>query len=123
MSTAKKENIILDRSFEFSLKIIELYKHMVKNHEYVVSRQLLKSGTSIGANVNEAQAAQSKRDFVAKMCIASKETRETKYWISLLDKSNLIPNCQDHILSLYSDIDDIINILSKIVKTSSLQEK
>jgi four helix bundle protein len=54
MSISKKENIILDTSFEFSLKIIELYKHMVKNHEYVISRQLLKSGTSIGANVTEA---------------------------------------------------------------------
>ena len=123
MKNNKRENLIVSKSLEFSLKIIELYKEMVKGHEYVISKQILRSGTSIGANVQEAQAAQSRKDFISKMSIASKEERETKYWISLLDKSELIPDCHDHILSLYSDIDDIINILSKIVKTSSLQEK
>ncbi|GBE26760.1 hypothetical protein BMS3Bbin03_00679 [bacterium BMS3Bbin03] len=123
MKNNKRENLIVSKSLEFSLKIIELYKEMVKGHEYVISKQILRSGTSIGANVQEAQAAQSRKDFISKMSIASKEARETKYWISLLDKSELIPDCHDHILSLYSDIDDIINILSKIVKTSSLQEK
>ena len=114
----KKENLIVDKSFEFSLKIIKVYKELVRNREYVMSRQLLKAGTSIGANVNEAQAAQSKRDFIAKMSIASKEARETKYWIMLLIKSNIVPPCQKYLYSLESEIDDIINILTKIVKTS-----
>lgn len=118
----RKENVILDKSFEFSLKVIELYKELVKNHEYVISKQLLKSGTSIGANVNEAQAAQSKKDFIAKMSIASKEARETKYWILLLKKSNLIPNCQGYLTCLECEIDEIINILTKIVKSSSMSK-
>jgi len=119
MSVEKKKNIILEKSFEFSLKIIEHYKEMVNHHEYVISKQLLKAGTSIGANVNEAQAAQSRKDFIAKMAIASKEARETKYWIELLRKSNLVPVCQTHVVSIEGDIDDIINILTKIVKTSA----
>ena len=123
MKKSKQENLIVNRSFNFSLQIIKLYRELVQQHEYVISKQILRSGTSIGANVQEAQAAQSRKDFISKMSIASKEARETKYWISLLDKSELIPDCHDHILSLYSDIDDIINILSKIVKTSSLKEK
>lgn len=75
----KKDNIILDKSFDFALRIIELYKQMTAQHEYVLSKQLLRSATSIGANVEEATAAISKKDFAAKMSIASKEARETRY--------------------------------------------
>lgn len=78
----KTDNPVLDKSFQFSVRIVNLYKHLVKEHkEYVLSKQLLRSGTSIGANVNEAQAAQTKPDFIAKMSIASKEARETQYWM------------------------------------------
>ena len=81
----KQENIILNKSFAFSVRIVNLYKYLCsEKKEYVLSKQLLRSGTSIGANVNEAQAAQSKNDFISKMSIASKEARETKYWIELL---------------------------------------
>jgi len=83
-----KKNIILDMSFKFSLQIIELYKQLIKEKEFIMSRQLLKSGTSIGANIEEASAGQSKRDFTAKMSIASKEARETRYWLKLLQKVN-----------------------------------
>jgi four helix bundle protein len=73
------DSIIQGKSFQFALNIINLYKKLIAENEYIISRQLLKSGTSIGANVEEAQAGQSKKDFIAKMAIASKEARETRY--------------------------------------------
>ncbi len=79
-----KESVIKEKSYSFALQIIELYKELMKQNEYVLSRQLLKSGTSIGANVEEALAGQSRADFLSKMSIASKEARETKYWLRLL---------------------------------------
>ena len=85
----KKENIIIDKTFNFSLDIISLFKELQNEREYILSKQLLRSATSIGANVEEASAAQSKKDFINKMSIASKEARETKYWLKLLDKSDL----------------------------------
>lgn len=111
----KTENKILELTFDFSLKIIGLYKILIGQNEYVISKQLLKSATSIGANVEEANAAQTKKDFIMKMSIASKEARETKYWLKLLDKSQIV----SHDYSSYlNSIEHIINILTKIVKTS-----
>ncbi|MEI6154768.1 MAG: four helix bundle protein [Deltaproteobacteria bacterium] len=106
-----------ERTFEFALLIIELYRYLIANNEYVMSKQILRSGTSIGANVQEAQAAQSKKDFVSKMTIASKEARETDYWLRLLDKSGYLTDFvkKDEFLS---ENVAIINILTKIVKTS-----
>jgi four helix bundle protein len=102
------------------LKIIELYKKLLEQHEYVLSKQLLRSGTSIGANVTEATAAQSKKDFITKMSIASKEARETKYWLTLLSKSKLVNiNFNDYLL----EIDELIKILTSIVKTSQESNK
>lgn len=86
----KTENKILGLSFEFSLQIIQLYKILIEQKEYVLSKQLLKSRTSIGANIEEAIAAQTKKDFIAKMSIASKAAKETRYWLRLLDKSKLV---------------------------------
>src|SRR5260221_11850753 len=86
----KTENKILEMSFDFSMEIISLYKTLVDKKEFVLSKQMLRSGTSIGANVEEASAAQSKKDFITKMAIASKEARETRYWLMLLDKGRLI---------------------------------
>jgi len=111
----KTENKILELTFEFSLNIIQLYKTLVKHNEFVLSKQLLRSATSIGANVEEANAAQTKRDFIAKMSIASKEARETRYWLKLLSKSKLVDIVYDDYLI---KIEHIINILTKIVKTS-----
>ncbi|CAM3321989.1 four helix bundle protein [Aequorivita lipolytica] len=111
----EKDNIILNKSFEFALQIIELYKQMKAQNEYVLSRQLLRSGTSIGANVEEATAAISKKDFTAKMSISSKEARETRYWLKLIDKSNLVDvNVKLHL----NEVEQLINILTAIVKTS-----
>ena len=111
----KTQNTILEMTIDFSLQIIQLYKILVEKKEYVLSKQLLRCGTSIGANVEEANAGQSKRDFIAKMSIASKEARETKYWLRLLDKSQIVK--QDFTPYLIA-IEHIINIITKIVKTS-----
>ena len=111
----KKQNLILDKSFEFALKIIELYKFLLSEKEFVLSKQLLRSGTSIGANVEEATAASSRKDFINKMTIASKEARETKYWLSLLQKSQLVKH--DYTTFIEAS-DEIIRIITAIVKTS-----
>ena len=111
----KTENKIVEMSFEFSLQVIDLYKRLVDQKEFVLSKQLLRAGTSIGANVEEATAAQSKREFITKMSIASKEARETRYWLRLLENSKLTDvSCQNHL----NAVEHIINILTKIVKTS-----
>lgn len=110
----QKENVILDKSFGFALLIIELYKQMTEQREFVLSKQILRSGTSIGANVEEATAAYSKKDFAAKMSIASKEARETRYWLRLIEKSQIANvDVKDYL----SQIEEIINILTAIVKT------
>jgi four helix bundle protein len=116
----KKENIIIDKTFKFSLDIISLYKKLQNEKEYILSKQLLRSATSIGANVEEASAAQSKKDFINKMSIASKEARETKYWLNLLDKSNLT---QLNISPFLTEIEHIINILTKIIITAQANLK
>jgi len=113
---------VLDLSFEFSLKIISLYKELIKQQEYVISKQLFRSATSIGANIEEGNAAQSKKDFITKMSIASKEARESKYWLRLLDRSKFVDLDYSFALSL---VEHLINMLTKIVKTSqeSLNDK
>ena len=110
-----KENIISRKAFNFSLEIIKLFVVMTKQNEFIISKQLLKSATSIGANIEEAIAAQSKNDFISKMSIASKESRETRYWLKLLNESSLI---KYDFPKLLIEVDVIIKILTKIVKTS-----
>jgi len=110
-----KESIVQNKSFEFSLKIIALYKKLQQEKEFIISKQILRSGTSIGANIEEALAGQSKRDFIAKMSISSKEARETKYWLRLLKESELT---NIDVNSLILDIHELIRILTSIVKTS-----
>jgi four helix bundle protein len=106
------------RTFDFALQIIELYKYLNSKNEYILSKQLLRSGTSIGANVEEAQAAQSRKDFISKMSIASKEARESKYWIRLLEQSKYL-NGFNHTDHVTKEINVIINIITKIVKTTT----
>ncbi|MBD1921696.1 four helix bundle protein [Microcoleus sp. FACHB-831] len=110
------ESIIQKKSFEFALEIIRLYQELQDRREYVLSKQLLRSGTSIGANVEEASAGQSRRDFLAKMSIASKEARETKYLLKLLQKSNLL---DIDLTNELKQVNELINILTSIVKTTS----
>jgi four helix bundle protein len=115
----KSQNIILDKAFAYSIRIVKLYKHLKdEKKEYVLSKQLLRCGTSIGANINEAQAGQSKNDFISKMSIASKEARESKYWIDLLIATNYIDINEKHTQSLVDEIEEIIKLLTSIIKTS-----
>lgn len=110
-----KENIIATKTFDFSLSIVALFIELKKENEFIISKQILRSATSIGANVEEAIAAQSRKDFIHKMSIASKEARETKYWLRLLDKSNLTSILM---LNYLIEIEHILNIITKIIKTS-----
>ena len=109
------ENDILKLSYAFSLRIIELYKTLTNEKEYIISKQLLRSATSIGTNVFEATAAVSKRDFANKMSIASKEARETYYWLKLLEDSGL---SRIDLKNYLKEVKSIINVLTAIVKTT-----
>lgn len=111
----KQDNIIILKTFKFSLKIIKLYQNLKAVNEFELSKRLLRSGTSIGANVEESTAAQTKKDFIAKMSIASKEARETKYWIRLIAESSINKYDFNEYLN---DVNEIISILTAIVKTS-----
>jgi four helix bundle protein len=115
----EKKNVIQEKSFDFAVKVIGLYKELVAEKEYVISKQLLRSGTSIGANVEEAIAGYSKKDFASKMSIALKEARETSYWLRLLEKSELT---NKKVNNQMKDADEIVKILSAIVKTAQQRE-
>ena len=106
---------ILTKSFEFAIKIIRLSNKLQQQREFVISNQLVRAGTSIGANVEEAQAGQSRRDFLSKMAVASKEAREAKYWLRLIDQSG-IGNV--NVRSELGDVEELIRILTAIVKTT-----
>ena len=117
MLELKENNIIVDKSKAFAVRIINLYKYLCENKkEYTLSKQLLRSGTSIGANVKEAVRAQSKADFVAKMSIALKEASETEYWIELLHETDFIDDKQFD--SIYADNNELLKLLMSIVKSS-----
>ncbi len=113
------KNEILSLSFAFAVRIVNLNRYLCEQkNEYVLSKQLLRSGTSIGANVNEAQDAQSKKDFVSKMSIALKEARETKYWILLLTETDCLPDQHTNVKTLLSELESIIKLLSSIIISS-----
>jgi four helix bundle protein len=109
------ESIIQHKSFAFALEIVELYRSIVADHEYAISKQLLRSGTSIGANVEEAGAGVSRKDFRAKMAIALKEARETKYWLRILKESRLV---NVDVSQALTHAHELVLILSSIVKTT-----
>ena len=110
-----QDNIIETKSFDFAIKIINLYKIIVYNkNERTLATQILRSGTSIGANVTEAQKGQSKADFYAKMNVALKEANETYYWLRLLSETDYISNKE--FINLENDIKEIISILVAITK-------
>ena len=111
-----QESIIERKSFDFAVRIVKLYQYLCEEKkEYVLSKQLLRSGTSIGANVSEAQRGQSKPDFYAKIAIALKEANETLYWIRLLHATEYLNDKEFSILN--SDINEIISILVAICNT------
>lgn len=113
----KGENVIKDKTFSFAIDIVTLYKFLAENeNEFILSKQLLRCGTSIGANVRESEFAQSKRDFISKMSISLKEANESSYWIELLYKTNYISEEKFHFI--HSKVIEIIRLLVSIVKTS-----
>lgn len=110
-------NVIEEKSFDFAVRIINLYKYLTKDkNEYILSKQLIRSGTSIGANVAEAQQGQSTADFLSKVNIALKEAVETKYWLKLLYKTDYIT--AEQFCSVESDLKEIISLLTAICKTT-----
>lgn len=117
----RSENTIELKSFDFAVRIVNLYKYLAnKKKEFVLSKQLLRSGTSIGANVSEAERAHSKADFYAKMTIALKEANESYYWIKLLNATDYLNKSEYD--SLITDIDEIISLLVSITKTIKYAE-
>jgi len=119
-----KDNIVLDKSFDFAVRIVRLYQYLCdEKKEYILSKQLLRSGTSIGANINEAQAGQSKKDFIAKMSIASKEARESKYWIKLLIKTDYLDRNDKYTKSLVNDVEEMVKLLTSIIKSSGAKNE
>jgi four helix bundle protein len=110
-----RQNVVRERSYSFALAVIQLSRVLADTREYILSRQLLCAGTSIGANVEEAQAAQSRADFCAKMAIASKEARECNYWLRLLRDSNALP--ADRLRPALEESASLVRLLTSIVKS------
>ena len=115
------DNVIVQKSKSFALRIIKLYKFMLtEHHEYILSKQVLKSGTSIGANVREATRGQSKADFYSKMNIALKECSETEYWLELLHESGYISDKDFE--SIYADCQSLLRLLSSITQNQKKEQ-
>lgn len=112
----KPKSIIETKSFDFALDIIATYKVLIKNREFILSKQLLRSGTSIGANIKEAQNAESKKDFIHKLSISQKECDETIYWLELLFHSDYLTEDSQH--KLKNAAEEILKILKSIIITS-----
>ena len=117
IAASPRENVAKEKSYKFALRIVKCYKHLVfEQKEYVLSKQMLRSGTSIGANIAEANQAQSKADFVSKLSIALKETVETEYWLNLLRDSEFLTASQAD--SLIADSLELKAILTAAIKSS-----
>lgn len=112
----KEDNIIQDKSFEFAVRVVKLYQHLTEQkREYVLSKQLLRSGTSIGANVEEAIGGQTRKDCGTKINLAYKEARETRYWLRLMKATNYLTESEAN--SMIADCDEKLRILAAITKT------
>ncbi len=112
-----RENILVDKTIDFAARIVKLHKYLIKTHrETIISKQIFRSGTSIGANINEANYGQSTADFISKMHIALKETAETEYWLKLLVKSEYLSETEG--ASLINDCLEIKRILIASIKTA-----
>ncbi|MEZ4786566.1 MAG: four helix bundle protein [Flavobacterium haoranii] len=112
----EKKNIIKEKTFEFAKEIVYLYKNLADNKEFVLSKQILRSGTSIGANVREAEHAQSKADFIHKLSIALKEANETEYWLDLLYETQYMTI--EVFQNIKNKIVEILKLLTSIINTS-----
>ena len=110
------ENIVFEKSKAFAIRIVKLYKHLNEKSEFIMSKQLLRSGTSIGANIAEAECGISKKDFLVKMYIAFKECSETKYWLELLYSTEYLSEAEYN--SIITDCDELLKLLTSITKTA-----
>ena len=118
-----KENILIDKSIDFGARIVKLYRYLVKTkQETVLSKQILRSGTSIGANIAESRYAQSKSDFAAKLQIALKEAAETQYWLELLRDAELVKS-DKAFTSLCDDCTELVKLLTSSVKTAKAKSQ
>ena len=113
MKINKKENVVVDKSFSFAVRIVNFYKLLCERKEFVLAKQILRSGTSIGANIREAHNAPTKKDFIYKLSISQKETDETMYWLELLFQSNIIT--EQEFKSLHNDANELLKILKSII--------
>ena len=105
------------KSFEFAVRIVNLFKHLIEvKKEFIMSKQLMRSGTSVGANIREAKFAESTNDFLHKLCISRKEANETMYWLELLKATNYISEAE--FVSISTDCNELIAILTKIIKST-----
>ncbi|MBW2962086.1 four helix bundle protein [Mesonia aestuariivivens] len=112
-----KKNIVKDKSFEFAVRIVKLYQYLCEQKkEFVLSKQLLRSGTSVGAMLREAEHAETKKDFIHKMAIAQKEINETIYWLELLKATNYLTS--EEFMSLNNKAVEIIKLITTIIKTT-----
>ena len=112
----KEDNVVLEKSYALALRMVKLYGYLTEEkREFVLSKQILRSGTSIGANMEEAVGAQSEKDFLSKISIAYKEARETKYWLRLLNDSGYLE--EEQAQSLFMDIEEMLKLLGSIQKT------
>jgi len=112
-----KENVVKTKSFAFAIRIVKLYQFLIdEKREFIISKQLLRSGTSIGANVREAEHAESKADFIHKLSVALKEANETEYWLDLLKETNFLDTVEHK--SISSEITEILKLLISIIKKS-----
>lgn len=116
-----KENLVEQKSQDFALRIVKLYQYLAfEKKEYVLSKQLLRSGTSIGANIAEAQCGITRKEFLTKMYIAYKECAETKYWLNLLYRADYMNSTQYE--SVFADCTDLLKILAAITKTTETEK-
>ena len=117
-----KQNIIREKSRKFAVRIVRLYQYLREaRHEFVLSKQLLRSGTSIGANIREGDYAQSKADFITKMTIALKESAETEYWLELLAETGYLT--EEQYASIHQDAEELLRILTRIINTAKKSQR
>ena len=117
-----KQNIIREKSRKFAVRIVRLYQYLREaRHEFVLSKQLLRSGTSIGANIREGDYAQSRADFITKMTIALKESAETEYWLELLAETGYLT--EEQYASIHQDAEELLRILTRIINTAKKSQR
>ena len=117
-----KQNIIREKSRKFAVRIVRLYQYQREaRHEFVLSKQLLRSGTSIGANIREGDYAQSRADFITKMTIALKESAETEYWLELLAETGYLT--EEQYASIHQDAEELLRILTRIINTAKKSQR